>query len=134
MIAPPKRECLGVICALQDLRPCLLYEKYTVYTGRHCLRRLLTVSDPSRRLTRWRLCLAELSLGIPNNKAADNHHADALSPLLTGSPTDVNGDDDDIPAFLLDIDDGVEQPPTAGQDQNQRSNLWKSTTRRSTSS
>ena len=67
----------------------------------------MTVTDPSGRLTRWRLRLAEFDFRISYKKGTDNHHADALSRLLTGTPNDVNGDDDDIPAFLLDIVNNV---------------------------
>ena len=42
---------------------------------------------------------------IAYKKGADNHNGDALSRLLTATPTNVNGDDDDIPAFLLDACD-----------------------------
>ena len=79
------------------------------FTNIHCatLRWLMTVSDPSGRFTRWRLCLAEFYFTISYKKGAYNHHADALSRPLTGTPKDVNGDDGDIPAFFLDIDDNV---------------------------
>ena len=33
-------------------------------------------------------------------KGADNHHADALSRLLTGKSTDVNSDDEKIKAIF----------------------------------
>ena len=52
--------------------------------------------------------LAKFYFTISYKKGAHNHHADALSRLLTGTPMDVNGDnDDDIPALLLDIEDNV---------------------------
>lgn len=39
-------------------------------------------------------------------KGKENHHADALSRLLTGSPTE-DDDNDEIPAFLVDKIDKV---------------------------
>ena len=42
-----ERECLVVVWALQILRPYLLYESFTVYTGHHSLRWLMMVNDPS---------------------------------------------------------------------------------------
>ena len=57
-------ECLGVVWEVQKLRPHLLYEKFTVYTDHHSLRWLMTVTDPSLRMTRWRLRLADFDFTI----------------------------------------------------------------------
>ena len=70
---------------------------------------LMTVTDPSDRLTGWRLRLAVFELTMSYKKEADQHHAEALSRPLTRKITDVNGDDDDIPTFLLEIDDNINQ-------------------------
>ena len=96
-----ERECLAVVWALQTLRPYLLYEEFTVFTDHDSLTWLYNVTEPSGKLTRWRLRLAEFHFAIKYRKGADNHHADALSRLLTGSPT-VNDDENDvIPTFTL---------------------------------
>ena len=57
-------------------------------------------TEPSSRLTRWRLRLFEFNFEVRYNKGRDNHYSDALSGLLTGSPTE-DDDIDDIPAFAI---------------------------------
>ena len=59
-----ERECLAVVWALKTLRPYLIYEKFTVYTDHAALGWLLTINDPSGRLMRWRLRLAEYDFNI----------------------------------------------------------------------
>ena len=94
-----ERECLPVVWALKTLRPYLMYEKFVVHSDHHALHRLFTITEPSSRLTRWRLRLAEFDFTMAYKKGADNHHADALSRLLTGSPTVEDDDEEEIPAF-----------------------------------
>ena len=60
----------------------------------------MTITEPSARLTRWRLRLAEFDFDIKCNKGKENHFADAMSRLHTNGETEV-GDDDDIPSFRL---------------------------------
>ena len=76
-----------------------------VSTDHHSLRWLLTDSDPSGRLTRWRLWLVEFYFTIYCKKGPDNNQSDALTRILTGTSTNANGDDHDIPEFLLHIED-----------------------------
>ena len=85
-------------------RPYLVFEKFTVHTDHHSLRWLFNISEPSGRLTRWRLLLAEFDFDIAYKTGPSNVHADALSRLLTGSPTVVNDDYDDIPTFSATVD------------------------------
>ena len=95
-----ERECLGVFWALLTLRPYLQFEKFLVHTDHNALKWLLNITEPSSRLTRWRLRLAEFDFEVRYKKGKDNQHADALSRLLTASPT-VDNDEDEIPSFLL---------------------------------
>ena len=48
--------------------------------------------------------LAEFNFKVAYKKGADNHHADALSGLLSGSPT-IHENSDEIPTFALDEED-----------------------------
>lgn len=61
---------------------------------------MLNITDPSSRITGWRLRLAEFDFEVGFKKGKDNQHADALLRLLTESPT-VEDDEDEIPSFLL---------------------------------
>lgn len=69
-----------------------------VFTDYHALKWLFNISETSGRLTRSWLRLVEFNFRVKYKKGAGNHHADALSSLLTGSPT-VTHEDDDILAF-----------------------------------
>ena len=99
----PERECLGVVWALKTLRAYLLYEEFTVHTDHSALRWLLTIQEPSGRLMRWRLRLAEYNFQIKYKTGTTNVHADALSRLRTNAET-VQDDWDEIPSFLLEDD------------------------------
>ena len=103
-----ERECLAVVWALKTLRPYLMYEKFTVYTDHAALHWLLTITDPSGRLIRWRLRLAEYDFEVKYKKGKANTQADALSRLNTLSETIAHDDSDDIPAFLLEDELNVE--------------------------
>ena len=63
-----EKECLAVIWAVQNLRPCLYGEHFIVHTDRASLRWLMKVTDPSGRLIRWRLRLSEFDFEIKYKK------------------------------------------------------------------
>lgn len=96
----PERECLAVVWALKTLRPYLLYETFIVHTDHAALRWLLTIQEPSGRLMRWRLRLAEYNFQVHYKKGPSNVHADALSRLRTTAETTTD-DWDEIPSFSL---------------------------------
>lgn len=96
----PERECLPVVWVLQTLRPYFPYENTTVFKDHRAVNWLFNISEPSGRLTRWRLRLSEFFFEIKYKKGADKHHINALSSLLTGSQN-IAHEDDDIPAFHL---------------------------------
>ena len=100
-----ERECLAVVFALQTLRPYLLFEKFTVYTDHASLRWLLNIQEPSGRLMRWRLRLAEYDFSIEYKKGICNTQADALSRLRTDAEVEYDPDDVDIPVYSVDIDE-----------------------------
>ena len=82
-----EREFIAVVWALKTLRPYLMYETFVVHSDHHALHWLFTISEPSARLKRWRLILSEFDYTIAYKKGKDNHHADAMLRILTGSPT-----------------------------------------------
>lgn len=103
-----ERECLAVLWELQTLQFYIPYEQFTVYTDHNAFNWLFNVSEPSGRLTRCRNHLAEFNFTIKNKTGADNHHADALSRLLTGSQT-VNDDENDVTPIFMVIDSDTDK-------------------------
>ena len=74
-----ERELLAVIFATKQFR-CYLYGyKFTLQTDHSALRWLLNLKDPSSRLTRWSLRLAEFDYEIIHRPGSKMMHADALS-------------------------------------------------------
>ena len=68
-----------------------------VHSDHHDLHWIITITEPSGRLTRWRLRLAEFDFTFAYKIGAENHQTDALSRLLTGSPPIEDEDEEDIP-------------------------------------
>ena len=74
-----ERELLAVIFATKQFR-CYLYGyKFTLQTDHSALRWLLNLKDPSSRLTRWSLRLAEFDYETIHRPGTKMLHADALS-------------------------------------------------------
>ncbi len=103
-----ERECLAAIFAIKTLRPYLMFERFDLHTDHAALQWLFSIEDPSGRLMRWRLRLAEYDFNICYKKGANNHHADAMSRLATLSPANTESDDEDDPLFWL--EDAVDGP------------------------
>ena len=75
-------------------------EHFTINTDHSSLRWLMSVSDPSGRLMRWRLRLSEFDYDVEYKKARLNKQADALSRLETLGETEPFVDDE-IPCFHM---------------------------------
>ncbi|MGH0053544.1 MAG: Ty3/Gypsy family RNase HI domain-containing protein, partial [Sphaerochaetaceae bacterium] len=97
-----EKECLAVVYALLTLRPYLIMEKFTVHTDHASLRWLMTITDPSGRLMRWRLRLSEYDFDAQYKKGLKNCQADALSRLPTNGETSIDIDAD-IPCLLAEV-------------------------------
>ena len=65
---------------------------------------MLTIDDPSGRLIRWRLRLAEFDFEVKYKKGKANTQADASSILHTSAETKPHDDNDDIPVFMNELD------------------------------
>ena len=57
-------ECYAVVWAITSLRPYIEGTHFTVRTDHDVLQWVMTLTDYSIRLTRWRLCLAEFDCTI----------------------------------------------------------------------
>lgn len=64
-----------------------MYKRFTVYTDDAALHWLLTIYNPSRRLIRWILRLAEFTFEVKYKKGKTNTQADALSRLNKAAKT-----------------------------------------------
>eukprot|EP00171_Calliarthron_tuberculosum_P001622 IDg1622t1 len=98
----PEKECLAVIYAIQICRPYVQGEEFTVHTDCSALRWLFEINDPSGRLMRWRLRLAEYRFKTEYRKGIKNCQGDAMSRLASGSHTTVDIDEE-IPAYSDDL-------------------------------
>lgn len=71
-----------------------------MHTHHASLHWLLIISDPSGRLIRWRLRLAEFEFEVKYKKVRKNQQADALSSVIKNSETVREDDGDKL--FTLD--------------------------------
>ncbi len=107
----PERECLAVMFALKTLRPYILYERFVLHTDQESLSWLMNIEDPSGRLLRWRLRLAEFDFEVKYKLGKLNTQADAMSRLFTDSEA-AHEDMEDIPCFLAEESpEGAENEP-----------------------
>ena len=93
-----ERECYSVVWAITTLRPYIEGQKFFVRTDHDALRWLLTFSDPSGQLMRWRLRLSEFDFEIQYRPGGVHQVPDALSRLITPGSDPKPGDDEN-PTF-----------------------------------
>ena len=98
-----ERECFAVVWAVRTLRPYIEGTKFTVRTDHDALRWLMSLTESSGRLTRWRLRLAEYDFTIQYRPGRVHQVPDNLSRLIsprgTGDPRKAVEVDDDTPTF-----------------------------------
>jgi transposase InsO family protein len=95
----PEKECLAVVWGILLLRPYLERITFTVRSDQVALRWLLSFKDPSGRLARWRLRLAEFDFTIQYRPGIKNNLADGCSRVPSDG-VDTTTCDDAIPCFL----------------------------------
>ena len=98
-----ERECFAVVWAVRTLRPYVEGTKFTVRTYHDALRWLMSLTESSVRLTRWRLRLAEYDLTNQYGPGRVHQVPDALSclisPRIAENPRPFVEVDDDIPTY-----------------------------------
>lgn len=94
-----ERPC--IVWVLKTLLSSLMHEHFVVYTDHATLPWLLTVDDPSARLIRWCLQLAEFHFEVKYKKGRINTQAVALSRLQTSRETIPHDNNDTIPVYFL---------------------------------
>ena len=78
-----ERECFAVVWAVRTLRPYVEGTRFTVRTDHDALRWLMSLTESSGRLTRWRLRLAEYDFTIQYCPGRVHQVPDALSRLIS---------------------------------------------------
>ena len=99
-----EKECLAIVYAIRTCRHYLMGEKFTVLTDHNSLSWLMKINDPSGRLMRWRLRLAEYNFDVRYKKGAQNWCADFASRMHTSNSIEVDEDHDEIPCYVIDTD------------------------------
>lgn len=95
-----ERECLGLVWGVLSLRHFLDGNVFTVRTDHQALRWIYNTTDPSSRLMRWRLRLAEFTFDVVYKPGASHHAPDFLSRAVTDALDDSDLDDE-IPCLAL---------------------------------
>jgi hypothetical protein len=86
-----EKECLAIVWACKHFRPYLLGRKFQIFTDHKGLTWIFNVKDPSSRLLRWKLLLAEYDYEIKYKPGKQNANADGLSryPVLAVEAKDL---------------------------------------------
>ena len=96
--SPTERECYSVVWSVTTLRPYIEGTKFTIRTDHDALRWLMTLTESTGRLTRWRLRLSEFDFVIQYRPGRVHQVPDALSRLIAPIENDTEVDDD-LPNF-----------------------------------
>ena len=78
-LATTEKECLGLVWAIDLLRPYLYGTSFVVETDHNALVWLNKVKDTNQKLLRWSLLLQEYNFTVRHKRGKDHLNADALS-------------------------------------------------------
>ena len=78
-----------MVFGIKKFEPYLYGRKFILHTDHHSLKWLMSISDPTGRLTRWSLLLQQYDFEIKHRPGTANANADALSrrPYTISSPS-----------------------------------------------
>ena len=93
-----ERECYSVVWSVTTLRPYVEGTKFSIRTDHDALRWLMSLTESTGRLTRWRLRLSEFDFDIEYRPGRVHQVPDALSRLIAPIES-TSAVDDDIPNF-----------------------------------
>lgn len=85
-----EKELLAIVWAIRHFRAYLYGRKFELYTDHRPLVYLFTLTDPSSRLTKFRLALEEYNFDVFYKKGCENAVADALSRISTTELKDMH--------------------------------------------
>ena len=94
-----EREYFSVVWAVTTLRPYIEGQKFTIRTHYDALRWLMTLTNSSGRLMRWRLRLSEFDFTITYRPERVHQVPDALSGLISPDGNDDKVVDDEVPTY-----------------------------------
>lgn len=80
-----EKELLSIVWSVKYFRPYLYGRRFVIQTDHKPLVYLFSMTNPSSRLTKFRLCLEEYDFHVEYIKGRDNVAADALSRILISS-------------------------------------------------
>ena len=95
-----EKEYLAIVYAVRTCRHYLAGEKFTVLTDHNALRWLIQITDPSRRLMRWQLRIAEFSFDVRYKNGSVNCCADFAPRMPKSNHIEQEDDDNDIPVYI----------------------------------
>ena len=85
-----EKELLAMVWAIRHFRSYLHGRKFQLYTDHRPLVYLFTLTDPSSRLTKFRLALEEYDFDVIYKKGSENVVADALSRISATELKDIH--------------------------------------------
>ena len=108
-----EKECLAIVWAVQLLRPYIEGTHFDLYTDHQALRWILSGSDHSGLLARWRLRLLEFEFTVTYKKGAKNTIADDISRLPTYGEAKL-APDTEVPCYIIRNyeNEDSQEPPT----------------------
>lgn len=108
-----EKELLAIVWAIKYFRPYLFGLKFKIITDHKPLQWLMSLKEPSSRLTRWKLKLSEYNFTVIYKKGKNNTNADALSRIEiyneTIQPISIS-DSDSIIVNISDSESTVTAP------------------------